>query len=212
MKIIAFALTVIATSALAANQPQADRILGDLSRCDSTFFATLGQRAGEYSSNTYFRTNGSLGYFQVVDRSDSKLSIRKFPAAVKFGGLEATAYFDEVFDMGESGLFVSWGFLFHAPIAEVVSTLRPLLWEGQRLRQDDSVFVRSEVWTHGKKELGWEKVSTGGGQVPKAGTVERVLLIEPFEDDASFTRFGCSLQGTVTREMLRSERPDLGIK
>ncbi|GEM_PF-2434386 len=188
-----------------------DRILADLSRCDSAFFATLGKRDGEYSSNPYFRVSGSNGYFKVADRSDSELNIRKLTPSLMFSGLEAVAYFDEILDIEGGGVIVFWGFLFRAPINDVVTSTQSLLWEGQRLRKDGRVFVRSEVWTHGSEKRDWEKIATFGGQRPKHGTVERVLLIEPFEGDPSLTRFGCSLQGTVTREMLRSERPDLGI-
>lgn len=212
MKPLFFIFGLITTSAFAASAPQSDRVLGDLSRCDSTFFATLGQHATEYATNPHFRTQGALGYFQVADRGDMKLSVRRFPAPMSFGALDAVAYFDEMVTMGEHQAFVSWGFLLRAPIRDVVSSTQSLIWEGQRLRQDDAIFVRSEVWTHGKTDAGWERTATVGGQVPKPGTVERVLMIEPYEDDASLTRFGCSLQGSVTREMLRSERPDLGIK
>ena len=210
MKMLTLGVGLMAGSAFGANPPASDRILSDLSRCDRTFFATLGQHAGEYASNPHFRTSGIDGYFQVADRSDPKLAIRKFEPPLKLGNFEAVAYFDEVFDMDGQGAFVAWGFILRAPIKDVVAATRSLLWESQRLRQDDAAYVRSELWTHAKKDAGWEKVATVGGQVPKPGTVERVLLIEPFEEDASLTRFGCSLQGAVTREMLKVERPDVG--
>jgi len=207
--LFALGLSMLASSAFGANPPPSDRILSDLSRCDRTFFATLGQHAGEYASNPHFRTSGTDGYFAVADRSDQKLSIRKFSPPLKIGSFDAVAYFDEVFVMRGNSLSVSWGFIVRAPIKDVVAATRSLLWDAQRLRQDDIVYVRSELWTHPKKDAGWEKVETVGGQVPRPGTVERVLLIEPYEEDASLTRFGCSLQGSVTKEMLKTERPDL---
>ncbi len=189
-----------------------DRILADLSRCNGAFFTTLGKSDGEYSSNPHFRVSGSNGYFRVADRSDSELWIRELKPSLMFGGLEAVAYFDEIFDIEGGGVIVAWGFLFRAPINDVVTSTQSLLWEGQRLRKDGRFFVRTEVWTHGSEKRGWKKIATFRGQRPEPGTVERVLLIQPFEDDPSLTRFGCSLQGTVTREMLRSERPDIGMK
>ena len=209
MRLMAIGLALLAGSAHGANPPPSDRILSDLSRCDRTFFATLGQHAGDYASNPHFRTSGTDGYFAVADRSNQKLSIRKFSPPLKIGSFDAVAYFDEVFVMSGNSLSVSWGFILRAPIKDVVAATRSLVWDAPRLRQDDIVYVRSELWAHAKKDAGWEKVETASGQVPKAGTVERVLLIEPYEEDASLTRFGCSLQGAVTKEILKTERPDL---
>jgi len=99
MRLMAFGLALMTGAAFGANPPPSDRILSDLSRCDRTFFATLGQHAGEYASNPHFRTNGTDRYFAVADRSDQKLSIRKFSPPLKIGWFDAVAYFDEVFVM-----------------------------------------------------------------------------------------------------------------
>jgi len=205
-------LALVVTSALGANASPEDQLIADLSRCDSSFFSTLAQRAGDYAGNPYLRVRGSYAYFEVADRSNSKLSMRRFENGLRFGNLQAVAYFDELAGMGDNGAAVSWGFLIEAPIGEVVSATENLVWDRQRLRKDGNVFVRSEIWTHSEAERGWQPAVAPGGEVPKQGTVERVLLIEPYEEDASFTRFGCSLQGDVSREMLRSARPDLGIE
>jgi hypothetical protein len=58
---------------------------------------------------------------------------------------------------------------------------------------------------------GWVKEVTEPG-LPKPKTVERVLMVEPYNGETSFIRVGCSLQGAVTREMLDVLRPDLPLK
>lgn len=78
--------------------------------------------------------------------------------------------------------------------AEAVQNLRSLLWEGKRLRTEGEVFVRSEVWHHEEPMRGCMKESTEPG-LPKPGTVERVLMIEPCNGEAAFIRVGCSLRG-----------------
>jgi hypothetical protein len=212
MKLVTLILVALSMNAIAAEPRLADVLLGDLTRCDRKFFETLGQQRGELSSNPHFRIARSLGFFDVQDRGDLNHSLRRFDTPTKIGSLDAIGYFDEVLELGDANLFLSWGFLIRAPAAEVVRSTRALIWENERLRKDQAVHVRSEIWTHSNAEKGWVRAATVADQSPAAGTVERVLLIEPLEDDASLTRFGCSLQGAVTREMIRSERPDLAVE
>lgn len=205
---------LIATSALSAvppTSPKTDEIFADLSRCDGKFFSSLGARTDELSTNPFFRTIGLIGYFQVTDRGNQKLSIVRFSPSQKVGSFEVVGYFDEIFPLGDQGHMISWGFLVRAPIEQVVAITKSLIWDNDRLRRNDQYYVRSELWTHKTTKGEWQKVTTVGNQIPQVGTVERVLLIEPFEDDPSLTRFGCSLQGSVTREMLRRHRPDLAF-
>ncbi|MSQ20464.1 MAG: hypothetical protein EXR39_13110 [Betaproteobacteria bacterium] len=96
--------------------------------------------------------------------------------------------------------------------AEVVAATELLIWEGKRLRKDNAVHVRSEIWDHKKAAKDWVSAIAVADRAPAAGTVERVLLIEPFDEDKSLTRFGCSLQGAVTPEILRTVRPDLSAE
>lgn len=207
-----FLLTTSAQAAISASSsPTSDDIFADLSQCDNKFFTTLGARADELSTNSYFRSIGPIGYFQVSDRGNQKLSVSRFSPSQKLGSFEVVGYFDEIFSIGNQGQMISWGFLLRAPIEQVVTVTKSLIWESERLKRDGQVYVRSELWAHKKSESGWQKITTVGGQAPQAGTVERVLLIEPFEDDPGLIRFGCSLQGSVTREMLRRLRPDLSF-
>ena len=54
MKMLTLGLALMAGTAFGANPSPSDRILSDLSRCDRTFFATLGQHAADYASNPRF--------------------------------------------------------------------------------------------------------------------------------------------------------------
>lgn len=206
---LAFVLLLASITSFAANTPPMDVVLSDLSRCDSTFFKTLKSKAGEFSAVPEFTLNGSTAYFKVPNRFSEGESFNKFPTAFKIGSFEASAYFDELWSMNGSGKFVAWGFVLRAPISDVIKSLRPLLWDSTRMKLDGVVYVRSELWDHSHSDLGWQKVSTEGGSEPKPGTVERVLLIEPYERDQSQTRVGCSLQGSVTKDMINEYRPDI---
>jgi hypothetical protein len=204
-------VTTSAFATVSATSSVNNAFFSDLSLCDSKFFTTLGAQPGDFSASTHFRTNGTIGYFQVSDRRDQKLSIVRFSPSHFVGTLEIVGYFDELFSLGNQASMISWGFLVRAPIEQVVAITKPHIWDNNRLERDGPAYVRSELWDSKRSDIGWQKVTTASGQVPKAGTVERVLMIEPYENDSGLTRFGCSLQGSVTREMLRRDRPDLGL-
>lgn len=211
IKSLFFALCFATTAAHAANVPQTDRVLADLSRCDATFFKTLGEHVVQYSTNPFFQLKGAYGSFQVEDRRDPNANVRTLTPAIQLNNLEAVAYFDEVSSFGNT-TFLFWGFLLRANMDEVLAATRPVIWDSQRLKAEDNVFVRSEMMDLSEKEHIWKKVATTGNQAPRPGTVERVLLIEPYEKDASLIRFGCSIQGTLTKELIRTERPDIQLK
>jgi hypothetical protein len=200
---------LLATPAWAASAPPSDNVLVDLSRCDRTFFETLRRHSIELASNPHFATGPNYAYFKVADRTNAEHSLRKFSPPLKLGSMDVIGYFDELMNMGENSTFVAWGFLLRAPIGDVIKTTQSLLWDNARLQQDGQIYARSEVWDQAQQETGWQKVVTPGASEPQPGTVERVLMIEPYEKDPALTRFGCSLQGAVTREMLRDARPDI---
>jgi len=211
IKSLLFALCFASTAVYAGNGPQIDRLLGDLSRCDATFFETLGQRVVQYSSNPSFQMNGPYGSFRVLNRLDPENDVRTLTPPLRLNDLEAVAYFDQLFYYQDAAFFF-WGFKLRASMDQVVAATRPLIWESTRLRAEKNSFVRSEILDQNNKENPWQKLTTINGQAPKPGSVERVLFIEPDEDNPDLIRFGCTIQGALTAELLRSERPDLQLK
>jgi hypothetical protein len=200
---------LMVTSAAMGSTSVSGEILADLSRCDSRFFSTLVAHANELSSNPAFIIAGPIGRFQVADRYDLKQSVVRFVPPQILGSLESVGYFDEIWSISDHGMMISWGFLLRASVDQVFQATQARIWDRDRLEHPEAVYARSELWVQAQSTLGWQKVVTANDQPPRPGTVERVLLIEPYEADASLTRFGCSLQGDVTREMLREHRPDL---
>jgi hypothetical protein len=210
MKFLVLVVLILTCSAFARESKADNALLSDLTRCDRTFFETLKRERDTFAAVLRFSNAPTVAFFRVPDRSDPERSLLRFSAPIKVGAVEVVGYFDEVMGFGHDGLALSWGFLVAAPIADVVSATEPHIWDVKRLRKDNTVHVRSEIWDHSKAANGWVSAIAVADKAPAVGTVERVLLIEPFGDNKSLTRFGCSLQGSVTPEMLRSERPDLG--
>jgi len=209
-QILSTLLTISCLTCVAAEAPPEDVILADLSRCDATFFRTLKNKSQLIAGVLQYETSGNYAHFKVPNRFADEESTSKLTPSVKIGSFEAVAYFDELWSMNAGGRFVAWGFVLNAKPEDVMRTLRPLIWDNQRVAAHGPAFVRSELWENSKNELGWQKVQTESGE-PKPGTVERVLLIEPYERTPGQTRIGCSIQGSISREMIETIRPDLPL-
>ncbi len=210
MKVVPLLSLLLATSAFAAT-PTAP-VLSELSRCDRSFFEALKRLAPDLASHPHFASGPTFAYFKVADRSDPERSLQRFKTPLKLGKIEVTGYFDELMSLGNNNVFVAWGFLLRAPIKDVILAVQADVWDNSRLQADGDVYIRMETWDPARPEDGWQKVATPVGMDAQADAIERELKIEPYERDPSLTRFGCSLQGAVSKAMLKEARPDLGGK
>jgi hypothetical protein len=206
MKTLAALLLLLAGQTFAG--PNEDLIQA-LSRCDAGFFKHLAERQPELSKLAPMDTQNGNGYFKVPEQRHPTESRVKFSQPIEVAGVKFIGYFDEIVNATPQVVMYSWGLLTNTDITTMAGALKRHTWEAERLRDERVIYVRSEVWSHAKKELGWAKVATEDG-LPKPGTVERVLMVEPYDGEKGLFRFGCSLQGEVTTEMLRDLRPDLG--
>lgn len=186
-----------------------ERLIASLSLCDGSFFPLLMAHREDLKAQAPVEPRGRSGTWAVENVAEPDESRIFFGAPLKIGGLDIIGYFDEVIAIPD-GVAVSWGFMLATSLPEAEASLRPWLWDAARLRPDEGYFVRSEVWRHAQPSAGWSKETTEPG-LPKPGTVERVFLIETVEGDASFVRAGCSLQGSVSRGLLRQIRPEFPI-
>lgn len=207
-KLLFAVLSSFCLACAATEIPSSDTILADLSRCDATFFKTLKSKAALLSGSGQYEVIGNYAHFKVANRFADAGSTTTLEPPIKVDMFDAVGYFDELWTMTGGGRFVAWGFVLNAKPEDVVRALRPLVWDNQRLVAEGPSFTRSELWEHDKSELGWQKVRTENGE-PKPGTVERVLMIEPYERVPNQTRVGCSIQGSISRDMIESIRPDL---
>lgn len=201
-----------AGTAWAGNSPEPDSLLGELSRCDGRFFTTLQRRASELSGNPYLAKGAGVAHFKVADRTVPAQSVRHFNAPLPIERLDVVGYFDAHMSLSADDAFLAWGFLVRSTPHDVVKAVQHLIWDQERLLQDGQVYRRTELWDPAQAANGWQKIATPGGTESPPDSIERVLRIEPDDKDPSLTRFGCVLQGTVTPEMLKALRPDIGIK
>lgn len=183
-------------------------LIGALSSCQKGFFAAIDAKRDALSSVTMVKQRASgTAFIAVPDRAKDDASSIRFSAPYQDVDVPLTAYFDEVRDIGALGKYYSWGFIVPGEVDAVAKQIAPRLAESKRVRFAEGVFVRSDRWENGH----WQADDQLAGDTPPApGTVERVLLIEDAAPEfPGAVRVGCSLQGSVTAEMLATERPDL---
>lgn len=202
-------VALLLATAANAQMSLGERLVSSLSYCDARFFDEVSASRGELDRHAQVIARGRAATFPVPDMGHDTESKRFFALPVEVRGLIVIGYFDEIRRI-PGGVIVSWGLLVPTSTAEAAQKLGGLFWEGERLRTEGEVFVRSEVWHHDEPMRGWVKDATEQG-LPKPGTVERVLMVEPYKGETAFVRVGCSLQGAVTRDMLNVARPDLPL-
>lgn len=203
-----FIISFIVLTAAHAAEPL--ELVSALSHCDEKLFSAVYRQRTDLEKITPIREGReNRAYIQVPDRSGELNNVVKFTAPYSDGKLSLTGYFDDISNLFSSGRYYSWGFFIQGTIEDVKRQLTPAILDGTRMRRDGELYVRSELW----KDGGWRPDdSLAGGVAPAHGTVERVFRIENAPPDfPGAVRVGCSLQGSVTAELLRTARPDVSV-
>jgi len=208
MKKLFIYLFYAATSSAYAQNESVDLFIKELSRCDGQYFKKIDEHKSELESLAPIRSLKQYSSFKVQDTKHPTNSRIIFKQPVNFAGLSVIGYFDEVIDLPKGMSSYSWGYLVSDNIQNTAVKLRSFIWDTMRLRDTGDYFVRSEIWNHLESEGGWARKKTEPG-LPQRGTIERVLLIEPYSGNKSFIRFGCSIQGNIIEPILHSVRPDI---
>jgi hypothetical protein len=199
-------LASVALTALPASAQMAEQTLREFSGCTSSFFSALAQDAAARQVLPAQEQKGDLAWIKVKDRKTAPENQVNFAAPVTVGGLKLLAYFDEVTDLQEVGHYYYWGFVVEGSVAQVIDNLRPLVKDADRLRTSGSDYARTEIMVG---QANWLVVDTHASSVPRQNTIERAFIVESMENDKQATRVSCSLQGSVSPAVLKTERPDL---
>ena len=200
------ALTAASSLIMASVSAQVTtEVLRDFSACDAGFFRSLARAIPATETPSTIARRGDIAWFKVKNRKEEADNHINFTPPLNVAGLKLLSYFDDASDLDEFGKFYSWGFIAEGSLDQVTATLKPLIRDANRLRRDDNMYARSELKI-GKAP--WRAVDLSSGSVPLPTTVERVLILEP-SDDSNSVRVTCSLQGSVTGDLLKDERPDI---
>ena len=196
--------------AAVAQQPSSDDLIRQLSSCDAKFFRAVKDNDSSLQSVAPLAYRGDIAFWKVADRKIDEKSVVMFSVPID-GKIRLIGYTDDIVDLESMGVYYSWGFLASGTPESIAKVIKPMIEDGSRLRKDGEAYVRSEILYTTNAGSTWEKNNNlASGSVPKKGTVERVLLLEDAGDKyPGLTRINCSLQGSVTPQLLATERPDI---
>lgn len=206
------ALLLIPVS-VAAQPSISDKLIRQFSSCDARFFRAIKQYASSLKGTGPLTFKGDIAFWKVPDRNVEEKSVILFSTPI-IGKLTLIGYSDDIFDLKSSGMYYTWGFLAKGSLESIAEAIRPLIEDGARLRKEGDAYARSEIRYLADVDGKWQMDDTlASGTVPKAGTVERVLVLDDVNDTyPGVTRISCSLQGSVTPSLLATERPDIKFK
>ncbi|WP_420992413.1 hypothetical protein ACKI2N_030050 [Cupriavidus sp. 30B13] len=206
-----------------ANATPDEALFRVFSSCDQSFFEKLHAEKPQWSGRMTLSTGKGIAYPAVENRRYERINWQALPRPLIVGGVKLVAYHDAKDEFpGPRGLSkrVFWGFLAEGEPAELAEKLKPFVQDAERLRP--ATGVDWPAWIRGEFRLStdladgqWEKAEIPLGEVPKAGTVERILLIEPTETGpglklvSGMSTVECSLQGDFAPALLQRLRPDL---
>ncbi|MDR1461628.1 MAG: hypothetical protein LBI68_00545 [Azoarcus sp.] len=199
------------TETLGEHANDFEKTFRDFTTCDARFFRTLNRYAAAWKSVAPMESSGDYSWIKVEGRHEDRNAHVDFTEPPIVAGLELLSFSDDVIDLGNLGLYYTWGFTASGKMKDVVRKLKPLIHGRARLRRDNGLYVRTEVKLPGAG-TGWMPIATASGTPAGLSRIERVFMIEPDEDRENVMHVNCSLQGGVNADILREERPDIAPK
>ena len=184
-----------------------DRIQS-LTLCNPNFFKEVYANKSELQKYTNILTfDKNKAYISVENRTDTNKNYTYFKIPMTYKNLTIKGYYDSAMDLGKLGKYYFWGFIIDNDINQIKETLNFIDWKntGDNLMYFANPMIRNiddeiHVWN---KNTG---TVVGVKTVPAPGTTEKLLLLEKY---ANMNLLLCSIQGTVTVELLKQERPDI---
>ena len=183
-------------------------LIQSLTHCNPNFFKEVYANKSELQKYTNIRTfDKNKAYISVENRTDTNKNYTYFKIPMTYKNLTIKGYYDSAMDLGKLGKYYFWGFIIDNDINQIKETLNFIDWKntGDNLMYFANPMIRNiddeiHVWN---KNTG---TVVGVKTVPAPGTTEKLLLLEKY---ANMNLLLCSIQGTVTVELLKQERPDI---
>lgn len=181
--------------------------------CSPKFFEYISTNKASLSKYAAIKENGIYANFSVANRFaslDSQDYNVMFKQPMSLNGLKIVGYSDQVIDltMMNSGTYHTWGFLVDNSPQQVRKALTTVQW----MQPDPELAIANpQIISSVKDSTVWKTNNNSlSGTVPSTGSAEKILMIDK---DEKYTMLVCSIQGNVTEQLLKQERPDLqGVK
>lgn len=202
--LICATLTSYAVSAQADEQHgNTDKIIDSFLACDNQFFEQLADNKTLFNEYIDLTTEENVTFIPVESVIEPDKYTATFKKALSYRGLTITGYQNIYIPTALSGQFYYWGFIFDNSEDEIKKALSEIKWYGYNTDvyiADSKIYnSKTKVWQHNPYSI--------DGVIPKQGTVEKSLYLEPFTDNQN--RIMCSIQGDVKKSILYASRPDM---
>jgi hypothetical protein len=185
-----------------------ERLFHAFSACDGSFFREIQAQRMAFSTVSDLKTKADVAWPRVEDRAQDATGVQIFRRPLQLGPVDLYAYVDTVTDLGELGMYYNWGFVSSQSPEAVAGAIVRRAQGGERLREVAGTYARLDVWVYDKWIAVGDPASMAGQ--PAGSGLERVLLIEATDTPRpGSTLIACSLQGKLSRPLLRTFRPDI---
>ncbi|OCG27083.1 hypothetical protein A9G45_06505 [Gilliamella sp. HK2] len=183
-------------------------LIDSFTPCTPNFFQQIYASKDElekYTNITLFKQNQA--YIPVENRSDIAKNFVYFKTPMTYKNLTITGYYDSAMDLGKIGKYYFWGFIIDNEISQIKETLNFIDWKKM---EEDVLYIGNPMIRSINDDIQlWHKNTgtvVGVKTIPAPDTTEKLLLLEKAPN---MTLLICSIQGVVTSELLKQERPDI---
>ncbi|MCO6553189.1 MAG: hypothetical protein J6563_09485 [Gilliamella sp.] len=183
-------------------------LIDSLTPCTPDFFKKIYNNKEElekYADIKIFDKNQA--YIAVKNRADITKNYVYFKTPMTYKTLTITGYYDSAMDLGKMGKYYFWGFIIENDINQIKDTLNFVDWKNM---EDNLLYIANpKIRSINDDIKTWHKNTgtvVGVKTIPAPDTTEKLLLLEK---SPNMNLLICSIQGIVTSELLKQERPDI---
>ncbi|NUF50679.1 hypothetical protein [Gilliamella sp. ESL0250] len=183
-------------------------LIDSLILCTPEFFKQVYTHKDELEKYTDIKNfNQNQAYIPVENRSDIAKNHVNFKTPMTYKNLKITGYYDSAMDLGKMGKYYFWGFIIDNDINQIKEALGFIDWKNM---EDNLLYIGNpKVRSINDDIQTWHKNTgtvVGVKTIPAPNTTEKLLLLEK---SPNMNLLICSIQGIVTPELLKQERPDI---
>ncbi|OCG03156.1 hypothetical protein [Gilliamella sp. wkB112] len=186
-------------------QTNTDNLIDTFLKCDAQFFKELAKNKTSFEQFFELATTDNVAYIPVenIQKNDKNSVIFKKPFYYK--GLSITGYKNIFVETPFLGQYFYWGFIINNDIDKVQSSLNNINWSKY---SSNSYSANAQIYDRKNKSINWENNPYSiDGVVPRQGTIEKSLYLEPISNNQ--IQLLCSIQGDLTKDILYTIRPDI---
>ena len=193
------AFVLFALLMLSAASAAAEPLVESLPGCDSQFFSALYAGQAKFKNAAPLVKDGQHHAWFAPPKNNEE--IVWFAQPVRLQQLTLSGYFVQQNDLDEMGKYFYWGWVIEESPQAVVAALPQANWQSA----GDGYFASAMIKRPG--DSAWQVNSTAvSGIAPAKGSVEKLAILSR---NKGKTMLLCSVQGSVTDEILLPLRPDL---